>query len=229
MARTIASGMQTAIASERSEIAHLIQLEFSGGTTYLTTATGDIAWGGDTYTAVGGSLAWGEVVEMADRRSEGVKLVLSGVDGSIVSTLLSNNFRGRNARVYIAHLDPDDGSLVADPLLVFQGHQSGSYNVREQRDPKMEKPGTVTVETRVVSRMGALDRVNETRTNPTSHRALLKRGGFTGTDLDDAFFLRTASIVGATVMWGGQLAGVTPHGYRNTGGGTDTGRTGKPR
>lgn len=220
MPRSLSAGFEAAIALERSELVHLIQLEYSGGTLYLTTASGDITWDSKTFQAVGGTLAWDEVVEMPDRRSEGVRVVMSGVDGSIVSTLLSNHFRGRLARIHIAHLDPDDGSLVSDPLLVFHGHQSGQYSVRETRDTEGLGPGTVDIETRVVSRMAALERTNEVRTNPTSHRAMLKRGGFTGGDLDDGFFKRVASLVGEPIYWGT----AAPVSFRGRGGGGDDGR-----
>lgn len=226
MPRSFSAGFEAAIALERSELVHLIQLEYSGGTLYLTTASGDITWDSKTFQAVGGTLEWEGPQEGQDRRAQGMELVLPGVDGSIISTILSNHFRGRPIYLWIAHLDPDTGALVSDPELFFRGFQAGDYQIDEMRDAEERglRRGSVTIRTQVASRASFMERRNEARTNPISHRAMLKRGGFTGTDLDDAFFTKVAAIVNKPCYWGMDVPTGGKSGGSGGGGDDDTGR-----
>ena len=205
MARSLTSGMNTAVAAEQSTVVRLIQLEHSGGTARWATAAQDISWNSQTWSAIGGVLELGAAQESSDLRAAGLSVELSGVDGSIVSLVMTNSFRGYEVMIYRAHLT--DGDVVADPYLEFRGYQNEPYEISD--DPKTEEGGggTVTVKTRWVSRLAALNRILAVRTNLHSHRALLKRAGLPGTDLADDFFKFVPALRGRlrTIRWGSEV------------------------
>jgi hypothetical protein len=150
--RTIPSGYLSAMESESSEFVHLISLDFSGGTIYINTGAADLVWAGQTWEGVGGNLQLGAVEESRDASAQGVDLSLSGVDQSILSALLSYDYRGRVCQVYRAHLNPTTGAVITDPQLLFEGLQVAAFEVTEQRDSR--NGGTVTVKTSIRGRMG---------------------------------------------------------------------------
>lgn len=194
--RTLTAGMQTEVAAQRGTIVYLIQLESSGGTVRLTTAPLDMAWDGQTWEGIGGALTFGGVEEGPEASAQGVELTLSGVDQTIIAVLLSNNMRGREVRIWLAHL-ADAGTIVPDPLEIFRGFQNSEYTITDSRDP--EQPGTVVVKTRVQSRLSVLGKPTPVRTNEVSHNDMLKRAALaTG----DTFFRNVGSIVGGDIRWG---------------------------
>lgn len=220
MTRSLATGMATAVAAETGEIVHLIKLVTSGGTTYLTTSATDISWDSQTWVALGGLLTFSTVNETGDRRAQGVGLNLSGVDQTIISLILSNHTRGRLAYIYMAHLS--GGDVIATPLEIFRGYLNAKWSIREQRDPV--KAGTVTVSTRIVSRLAALEKTRAVRANIYSHREMLRRSGATGAALDDTIFVFLPKLMGKTIYWGIPIGSGTGTGLGEGGGGNTDGK-----
>jgi len=203
MTRTLTSGMQTAVAAERGyDIIHLIQMESSGGTLRIATSAQDISWSGQTWAAVGGHLQYGGSQETGDLKAQGVPVALSGVDGSIVSLVLNNFFRGYEVIVYRALLNSAAGTIVADPLEEFRGYQNTAYTVTDDQQAESMGGGSVSVKTRWVSRLAAFQQGGPVLTNLHSHRDMLRRGGLTGTDLTDAFFKFLPALVNKPIYWG---------------------------
>lgn len=206
MARDLTSGMQTSVAAESGrQVVRLLELVHSGGTVRWTTAAQDISWDGQTWTAIGGALSIGGTTEHGrDLRVEGIPAVLSGVDGSIISIVMSNHFRGREVTVWRAHLS--DGAIVADPLEEFRGFQNTTYRIEDAPSDIGGGPGGVTVRTRWVSRLALLNRRNSVRTNVHSHRDMLRRAGLTGTALDDSIMKHLPSSIEAlrNLRWGSE-------------------------
>lgn len=202
MAREMTEGMQTAVAGERGILAHLIQIEASGGTVRLATTPLPISWDGHTWEAIGGSLGFGEVVESTDLSGHGTAITLSGVDQSIIATVLTNHVRGRMAVIYLAHFDPATWQLVEDPLEIYRGFQNEPYQIDESRGTEDLQPGTVTVSTKIVSRLAELGQTRAVRSNVHSHREMLRRAGLTGDDLLDTFFRTVPELVNRPIYWG---------------------------
>lgn len=218
MARDLTSGIQAAVAAESSTVIRLLELTYSGGTLRWTTAPQDIEWDSETWTAVGGVLQIGGAQESGqDMRAEGVPVTLSGVDSSIISIIRTSQFRGRDVVVYRAHLA--DGAIIADPIEEFRGYQNDAYRITDSPDSEGLGGGTTTIRTRWVSRLAILQRTRAVRTNLHSHRDMLRRGGLTGTDLDDAFFAFLPKLDGTSIRWGSENP------QRWGGGGSGSGRT----
>jgi len=200
MTRALPAGLATAIASEESEIVHLIEITTSGGVTRMATSAEDIVWAGEPWPAVGGLLQIGAAQETSDDRAQSMDLRMSGVDGSAITLITDNETRGRPVRIWRAHIAVD-GTIVQDPLLLFSGLQTGAYEVRESRRAAELGAGTVEVRTRIESRLAALSGATPTRTNPTSHNAMLVRAGvIADPDTDRDIFFATVARESARIL-----------------------------
>jgi hypothetical protein len=211
MARTLTSGMNTAVAGAKAIVVRLIQLEHSGGTERWATSAQDVEWSSQTWTAIGGALQLGGVDEVPDLRGAGMSAELAGVDGTVLSVVMTNAFRGYEVLVYRAHIKAWDaanaGTIIADPVLEFRGFQNGTYRVIDDQRAEELGGGTVTVKTRWVSRLAKLQAVLAVRTNLHSHRDYLRRGGLSGTDLDDDLFKFLPGLAArvSTIRWGASI------------------------
>ena len=117
MPRTLHADMKTAAAAETGEIFHLFDLGFSGGTLYLTDASNDVTWNGNAYTAIGG-LPYDAVQETTVLGAQTVRLTLDGVDTSIITRILQQNYIGQTAIIRFAHM-ATDGTITSNPVIVY--------------------------------------------------------------------------------------------------------------
>ncbi len=201
--------MVTAAQAAEGEVFHLISLAFSGGTIFLTTASHDITWSGDTYTAVGGHLGFEVVRETTDLTGQGVRLTLDGVDQTVISPLLAQNFIGRSASVYQGHID-SSGDIIADPEEIFTGLLNSAFEIDESRDP--ESSGTVIVRTTIVSPLVSFRQQRGIRMTLASHQHHYA---------NDTIMRHVSTISARKVYWGHDLLGGSggredfPHDDRN--------------
>jgi len=63
----------------------------------------------------------GSVEEAAELSSNGMSLLLSGIDTNILAIALGENYQGRPVQVWIGFLDKDTYQLINDPALIFRG------------------------------------------------------------------------------------------------------------
>lgn len=140
-------------------------------------------------------LGIGTAEESNDMRSGGsLSLTLQGVNQDAISILQNNFFRGHKVLIWKAWFD-GDGALTAD-LLFWKGYQNEAWEIEEQREYDQ---GSVTVSTRLVSRLAALTVLRAVVTNVNSHRQMLSRAGLATTDTG---FQTIPTIVGKTFYWG---------------------------
>jgi hypothetical protein len=119
-------------------------------------------------------------------------VVLSGVDRSIVSAILTYDAVGRHVKIWRGHIGTD-GNIISDPRLLFWGLMNGGFECEEEQDG--ERPGTVTVRGRMVNRLGDLNVVRGVQTNPASHQLIFE---------DDKFFSHVHALMTRTIVWGKQ-------------------------
>ncbi len=190
MTRSLSASMVTAAQADEGEVFHLISLAFSGGTIFLTTAPHDITWSGDSYSAVGGHLGFEVVQETTDLTGQGVRLTLDGVDQTIISPLLAQNYIGRTAIVRQGHID-SSGDVIVDPVILFSGLLNSSFEINESRDP--ESSGTVIVRTTIVSPLVSFRQQRGIRATLASHQHHFST---------DTFFKHISTISARKVYWG---------------------------
>jgi len=215
MARSLSGGMAASVAAESGRmVIRLLELVHSGGTVRWTNAANDVDWNGQTWTAIGGALSIGGASEGGkDAKGEGLPVQLSGVDGTIVSIIMDNHFRGHEVTVWRVHLN--DGAVVADPIEEFRGFQNAPYTITDESPDFDGSSGSVRINTRWVSRLTLLDRPNSVRTNAQSHRDMLRRAGLTGTALDDAIMTHLPGSIAAlqNLRWGSDTPAPLGPGY----------------
>lgn len=199
MARVLTAGMQTAVAAESHAVVHLIELQFAGGTVRYCTATQDITTTvpAATWVAIGGALEISVVEEGIDLSGQAVEVTFSGVDQAVITLLLGDKYLGRRCKIYWAHVDEAAGTVVADPLLVFNGLMNGPFRIQEQRDERGEQTGSVKITTRFSDPFGALEQGRGIRTNVESHQSF-----FSG----DSFFAFAPVMVERRLHWGDTAA-----------------------
>lgn len=200
MPRSLTGGMATAIAAKEgySDI-WLLELVSSGGTLRFCDTPQDVTALAVTWTGIGGVMQFSPPQETTDLSSQSMRLLVSGVTPTVVQHLLANHVRGRSAKLYWGQVTTATGVVVPDPLLVFGALQNDPWRIRhEQADP--QAPGTVTVETTLVTRLARNLHPRPTFTNLTSHRAMLDRAGFV--TLTDTMCSRVSTLTNKVIYWG---------------------------
>lgn len=159
-------------------------------TTYLSTAPHNMSWDSKTWQGIGGSIGFESITETTDISGHGINQILSGVDQSIVSAILSYTYFGRYARTWLAHIN-SSGAIVSDPKLVFWGRMNGGFEVTEQREE--DRPGTVTIRGRFVDRFGELQLIRGVQSNIESHQRIFST---------DTFFRHVHTLMNKKIVWG---------------------------
>ena len=192
MTRTLHANMVTAAQAETGEIFYLLSFAFSTATTYLTTASNNVAWDGNTYLAVGGHLSFEAIQETGDLNAQSVRVVLDGVDQTIITDILGQNHIGRTAIIRIAHFT-SAGAIESNPYQSFSGVMNGGFKIEETFD---REAGTCRVSTVLSSSLTRLRGRRGIWTNVASHSAV-----YSG----DTFFRFMNGVAGRaqSLQWGG--------------------------
>lgn len=188
---------------QSATVEHVIKLNYYNGSTEqtlkLSTASQDIdvdvGSGTETFSGTGVLMGISNIDESADMDAPGVDITFDGVDQTIISVILSNQFRGRKIKAWRIWLDPSDGSVL-ESIMVFDGYQNEAYSVSESQT---ELPDAVAVSTRCVSRLTKFNATRSVKTNVTSHNELLERAGVATGDLGFEF---VPAIQDKEVYWG---------------------------
>lgn len=119
--RDITSGFETEIeASQLAPIA-MLQLEFDSGTIRMWSGIGDLTYDSNIFYGVGNLLAIESAEETNELKATSGRFRLSGVDSSMLSLSLLENYQGRPASYWFGVLDTVTRALIPDPYLVFKG------------------------------------------------------------------------------------------------------------
>lgn len=123
MTRSSTTAFNNAIAADNVDPFFAVKLEFESGTTRLWTGVGDIAFeagsGSETFTGAGDLATVSAVEETNDIESSNASFSLSGINSSLISLALSENYQGKDATLYLGLLS--SGAVIADPYILFRG------------------------------------------------------------------------------------------------------------
>ena len=111
------------LGADHQQIFFAVKAEFDAGTIYLWTGTDDLTLGGQTYLGAGSLLNISNIVESTDLKSEGVTLVLSGMDKTVLNLALSESYQNRNITIFMGYL-MGGSNEVAGTLTLFAGRMS---------------------------------------------------------------------------------------------------------
>ena len=102
---------------------HLLKAEFDAGDLLLTDAFVDIVYGGETYSAAGQLLGFEPIRESARLEVSQTVVQLTGVDRTMVSVFLEDDYLDRRLRLWKTFLNSDGTAMT--PVLIFDGRMDG--------------------------------------------------------------------------------------------------------
>lgn len=142
MSVTTNAGFDSAASAGAVGVLYLVEMDFLGGTLYLTNWPADVVISGQTYTGLGNLGGVGELKESEDGQTQKVDLTLSQVNASYLSLALGSvpNYQGRAVRIYVALTDANL-ALSGSPVLRFSGWMNLVKVKRENANT-----GIITVE-----------------------------------------------------------------------------------
>lgn len=120
MARTLPAALSSELNADELKPFYAVALLFDSGDLRFWTGYGDIVSNFEVWTGSGTVLAFSSTSENTDLGADGMTLTFSGLESSIVSILLGENYRGRTAKVYVGALGADN-KPVSDMYQIFAG------------------------------------------------------------------------------------------------------------
>lgn len=112
--------VSAALASSILRPVYLVDLENSGPTLYLSTATHPITWNSNAYLYSGQLKGVPELSDTNEIRATGCRLELDGSSSALLSTALTMT-QAKKASIRLGFLD-SSLALISDPILLFVGY-----------------------------------------------------------------------------------------------------------
>lgn len=145
MSRSLTANMTTEVTSSVLSPIVLVELEFDVVPLNMWSGIGDLDWNGSTWTGAGNLLSFGSLEETTEVRALGTSITLSGLNSSILSAALSEDYQGRKATIWLGATD-SAGAVIADPIIVF----GGRMDVMTINENGGEVAINITVENRLI-------------------------------------------------------------------------------
>lgn len=110
-------------AAARNDIfgAWFLDLDFLSGHARANDSGGDFSFGGNTYLGIGDFGTFDAIEESVEFVARGMRCQLSGVNGSIITSIKNDVYQGRTATLYIGLVDPQTLQLVDTPEVRWSG------------------------------------------------------------------------------------------------------------
>jgi len=178
-------------AEKHSFMFFAVQAEFDNDVLRVNTTAGDVVFDGNTYQGVGTLLSMSAFEDTAELKSAGLTIGLSGLDPSILSHSLTNDYHNRPITVFTGFLD-GGGENAGAVMTSFKGRMT-SMQITE--DPNGANTITVNCENRLVD----LKRPCNLRYLKESQKLI---------DPTDTGFNRMERIQTAEILWGKERSGL---------------------
>ena len=164
--RSSTAAFQTEIVKDQNQPIHLVEIHFDSptGTQYLTDAFISITYDSNTYSPLGYFLTFSNIDETSQLQVNGIYLNISGVDQTYISHVLDEDFVDRKVIIRKAFLSTTDDSLIADPIIIFQGN-TNSPSISEAQDE-----GLCTVSIEVANQFVDFEKTGGRYTNSESQK-----------------------------------------------------------
>ena len=183
MTRTVSSAFLTALADPEIEVFYAVNLDFDSGSLLFWTGYGSKVIGGETYTGTGNLLTIEGLEETSDLSARGTTLTLNGLDSTIISYALSEEYQGRSVTIYLG--------IGSESVEIFSGYMD-QMQVADSGD-------TSTIKLTVESKLIVLERPVVRRYTEQSHQAVRNSKSLSG---DDSFFRWLTKLQDKQITWG---------------------------
>ena len=183
MSRTVPAALLTALDGDEIEVFYAVDLDFDSGNLRLWTGYGDKTINSQTYTGTGNLLTIDGLEEASDLSARGTTLTLNGLDTSIVTYALTEEYQGRLVTIY--------WGVGTNTVEVFSGYMD-KMTIQDSAD-------SATISLTVESRLIALERPNIRRYTRESHAGVRTAKGLSGSD---TFFDWVTKLQDKQIVWG---------------------------
>jgi len=183
--RAFSSEVITALESSTVRLVTFASLDFVSGTIYVHDGIGTYTWGGHDWLGVGDFGGISSVEEGQEVSPYALTLKLSGLDPSLISSAMTEDYFMREVNVYLGILSDVD-ALIDTPTQIW----SGFMDVMKFT---VGADGGDSIELTAESELSKFDRSKNLR---YTHQQQQKR------DATDLFFEFLKDIQGLKVTWG---------------------------
>jgi len=186
MSRTVPAALLTALDGDKIEVFYAVDLDFDSGNMRFWTGYGDKTINSQTYTGTGNLLTIDGLEEVSDLSARGTTLTLNGLDSTIVSYALTEEYQGRLVTIY--------WGVGSETVEVFSGFMD-KMTIQDSGE-------TSTISLTVESRLVVLERSSVRRYTRESHAAVRTSKSLSGSD---TFFDWTTQLQDKQIVWGREV------------------------
>jgi hypothetical protein len=161
--RSIPSGNIPALTADVVRPVILVYLDFVSGIVRTHSSVGTIEWNTQSWFGVGSLGGIDAVEEGSELEAYSLKLSVSGIDPAMLSTVLGEQYQGRDAIIYYGFLNEDQLTLIDAPMVLFRG-------TMDNAEITLGSTGTVVIN--INSRAVAWDKPKELRYNDATQQQL---------------------------------------------------------
>jgi hypothetical protein len=183
MSRTVPAALLTALDGDEIEVFYAVDLAFDSGNMRLWTGYGDKTINSQTYTGTGNLLTIDGLEEASDLSARGTTLTLNGLDSTIITYALTEEYQGRLVTIY--------WGVGTNTVEVFSGYMD-KMTIQDAAE-------SATISLTVESRLIALERPNIRRYTRESHAGVRTAKGLSGSD---TFFDWVTKLQDKQIVWG---------------------------
>lgn len=183
MSRTVPAALLTALDGDEIEVFYAVDLAFDSGNMRLWTGYGDKTINSQTYTGTGNLLTIEGLEEASDLSARGTTLTLNGLDSTIISYALTEEYQGRLVTIY--------WGVGSETVEVFSGYMD-KMTIQDSAE-------SATISLTVESRLIVLERPNIRRYTRESHAGVRTAKGLSGSD---TFFDWLTQLQDKQIVWG---------------------------
>lgn len=110
-------------ATELPHVPYVLFAEFDFASGFVRANSSDrsLTHLGNVYSAIGTLGGVGPVKENGNLSPEKLEFQLSGVDNSLITTTLTEDYHGRDARLWVGYLNAESYVLVTTPQILWEG------------------------------------------------------------------------------------------------------------
>lgn len=120
MTRAMDANQTAAMVADNGAGIAFVQLDFTTPLR-LCTLGYNFSWNGFTWIGAGTLGEISAIGESVDLQAQGVSLSLAGIDPSLISTALSEQYQGKPCQIWFCPLNPNNGQLIGNPMRIFSG------------------------------------------------------------------------------------------------------------
>ena len=97
--------MAAALTADNVIPVMLVELDFLSGFVRVHSAVGNITFEGNTYVGTGQLGTISTIEESTELQAYGLRLQLTGIPNTLISTALTEHYQGRAARIWAGAMD----------------------------------------------------------------------------------------------------------------------------